>query len=97
MQSAMEQKATITAPTLQDVEGLVIRTLRLEDVGVTQIDPDEALFGSGLGLDSIDALELALAVAKEYGVTISSDDPNIQHIFSSLRSLAAYIQEQQGT
>lgn len=96
LQSVMEQKATIKAPVLADVEGLLIRTLRLEEVGVDRIDPDDALFGSGLGLDSIDALELALAVAKEYGVTISSDDPNIQRIFSSLRSLTDHIREQQG-
>jgi acyl carrier protein len=97
MQSAMEQKATLVPPTIQDVEDLLIRTLRLEEVGISHIDPDDALFGSGLGLDSIDALELALAVAKEYGVTISSDDPNIQQIFSSLKDLTAYIQEQQGS
>ncbi len=73
---------------------MVIRALRLEEVGITRIDPDDPLFGSGLGLDSIDALELALAVSKEYGVTISSEDPNVQQIFASLKNLATYIQTQ---
>jgi acyl carrier protein len=93
----MKQQATGTAPTLEDVEELVIRALRLEEVGITQVDPDDALFGSGLGLDSIDALELALAVREEYGIVISSDDPNIQQIFSSLRNLATHIQAQKVT
>lgn len=92
----MEENATTSAPSLEQVEALVIRTLHLEEVGVTAIDPDDALFGSGLGLDSIDALELALAITKEYGLTISSEDPNIQQIFASLRNLAAHIAKQQG-
>jgi acyl carrier protein len=91
----MGQNATTSGPSIEQVEALVIRTLRLEEVGVTAIDPDDALFGSGLGLDSIDALELALAISKEHGVTISSEDPNIQHIFASLRNLTAHIREQQ--
>jgi acyl carrier protein len=91
----MGEMATTAQPSIDEVEGLVIRTLRLEEVGVTRIDPDDALFGSGLGLDSIDALELALAVSKQYGVTISSDDPNIQQIFASLKNLTAHIQAQQ--
>lgn len=93
----MEQKSTITALPLAEVERLVIDTLRLEEVGITHIDPDDTLFGSGLGLDSIDALELALAIGKKYGVTISSDDPNIQDIFSSLRHLASHIQARRAT
>ncbi|MEA3642917.1 MAG: phosphopantetheine-binding protein [Lamprobacter sp.] len=95
----MEENATTHATnsvtSLEQVEALVIRTLHLEEVGVTTIDPDDALFGSGLGLDSIDALELALAISKEYGLTISSEDPNIQQIFASLRHLAAHIATQQ--
>ena len=89
-----EETATASQPSIEQVEQMVIRALRLEEVGITQIDPDEALFGSGLGLDSIDALELALAVSKEYGVTISSEDPNVQQIFASLKHLAAHIQTQ---
>jgi acyl carrier protein len=84
--------ATASQPSIEQVEEMVIRALRLEEVGITRIDPNDTLFGSGLGLDSIDALELALAVSKEYGVTISSDDPNVQQIFASLANLATYIQ-----
>jgi acyl carrier protein len=87
-----EETATASQPTIEQVEQMVIRALRLEEVGITRIDPDDALFGSGLGLDSIDALELALAVSKEYGVTIGSQDPNVQQIFASLKNLATYIQ-----
>lgn len=87
-----EETATASQPSIEQVEEMVIRALRLEEVGITRIDPNDTLFGSGLGLDSIDALELALAVSKEYGVTISSDDPNVQQIFASLANLAAYIQ-----
>ncbi|QVL46789.1 MAG: acyl carrier protein [Thiocapsa sp.] len=89
-----EETATDSQPSIQQVEQMVIRELRLEEVGITRIDPDDALFGSGLGLDSIDALELALAVSKEYGVTISSEDPKVQQIFASLGNLATYIQTQ---
>ncbi|WP_295405602.1 phosphopantetheine-binding protein [uncultured Thiocystis sp.] len=89
----MAEQPIASRPAIEEVERLVIQALRLEDVGITKIDPDEALFGDGLGLDSIDALELALAVTREYGVTISSDHPEIQRIFSSLTHLTAYIQD----
>lgn len=80
---------------MEQVEALLKRTLRLEEIGIARIDPDDALFGSGLGLDSIDALEIALAVSKEYGVSISSEDPNIREVFASLRNLTAHIRAQQ--
>lgn len=80
-------------PSLSDVERLIIHTLHLDEVGVHDIDPDSPLFREGLGLDSIDALELSLAVSKSFNVTISADDPNIQQIFSSLRSLTSHIQK----
>ena len=78
-------------PTAAEVAQLIIEILRLEDVGVEDIDPDARLFGEGLGLDSIDALELALAVSQRYGVKISSEDPNVEQIFGSLRNLTAHI------
>ena len=90
----MEDTATTTDPTIEQVEHLISSALRLEEAGITEIEPDSALFGSGLGLDSIDALELALAISKAYGVTISSEDPNIQNIFASLKNITAYIQSQ---
>jgi acyl carrier protein len=76
----------------QEVADLIISTLNLDDVGVTEIDPDAPLFREGLGLDSIDALELALAISTRYGFQIKSDDSDTQQIFASLRSLAEYIQ-----
>jgi acyl carrier protein len=78
-------------PTLDEVAQLIIETLKLEELGVEDIDPDAPLFGEGLGLDSIDALELALAVSQRYGVKISSEDPNVQQIFGSLRNLTNHI------
>lgn len=92
----MEKQAPSTPASIEQVEALIVRTLRLDEVGVSRINPDEALFGEGLGLDSIDALELAIAVSKEYGVTLSSENPNIKQIFASLRNLTAYIQQHRG-
>lgn len=77
----------------QEVADLIISTLNLEDVGVTEIDPEAPLFREGLGLDSIDALELALAISNRYGFQIKSDDDNTKQIFASVRNLARYIQQ----
>ena len=76
---------------LNEVGQLIIESLQLDDLRGQAIDPDAPLFGQGLGLDSIDALELALAVSQRYGVTLSSEDPAIQTIFASLRNLTEYI------
>lgn len=62
------------------------------DVLPEAIDPDAPLYGEGLGLDSIDMLEISLVVARDYGVQLRSDNPDNQHIFSSLRNLNQYIQ-----
>ncbi len=70
---------------------LIVESLNLEDISATDIQPEEQLFGDGLGLDSIDALELALAVTQKYAVQLRADDANIQEVFGSLRSLSAYI------
>jgi acyl carrier protein len=70
---------------------LIVESLNLEDISAADIQPEEQLFGDGLGLDSIDALELALAVTKKYAVQLRADDANIQEVFGSLRSLSAYI------
>lgn len=71
---------------------LVVETLKL-DVAPTAIDAEAPLFGEGLGLDSIDMLEIALAVSQTYGVKLRSDDKNTPRIFSSLTSLNSYIQQ----
>lgn len=80
-------------PSLEhEVAELIIESLNLEDISVDDIDPGAPLFGEGLGLDSIDALELSLAIAQRYGFQIKSDDENNQQIFSSLRALSQHIE-----
>lgn len=79
-----------TANLEKEIAHLIVSTLNLE-VASEQIDPNLPLYGDGLGLDSIDILELALVVSKQYGFQIKSDDPENKTIFSSLRHLAAYI------
>ncbi len=70
----------------------MVTALNLE-VTADEIDPAAPLFGEGLGLDSIDILELSLAISKTYGVQIKSDDADNGRIFSSLRSLNQHIQQ----
>ena len=72
---------------------LVVTSLNLEDTQPGQIDPDAPLFGGDLGLDSIDALEIALAVSKRYGFQLRSDNPDNKRIFGSLRALADHISQ----
>ena len=74
-------------PLEQDVSRLIVQTLKLK-IDPATIQPDAALFGDGLGLDSIDALELSLAISQTYGYQLKSSDPDIKAIFSSLRALA---------
>ena len=77
----------------KELAELIVESLNLEDVSASEIEPDEPLFGEGLGLDSIDALELALAITQKYGVQLKADDNNVQQVFSSLRSLNAFVVE----
>ena len=74
----------------REVAQFIVSTLNLE-VSAEQIAPLDPLYGDGLGLDSIDVLEIALAVSKQYGFQMRSDDPDNANIFASLRSLAAHI------
>lgn len=76
----------------REIAAMIVDTLNLEDVSVDDIDPAAPLFGDGLGLDSIDALELALAVSQNYGLQIKSDDQQNQQIFNSLESLAGFVE-----
>lgn len=85
------------SPLESEVAEMIIETLNLEDTSVDDIDPEVALFGEGLGLDSIDALELSLAISQRYGFQIKSDDSENQRIFSSLRALAQHIEERRGS
>lgn len=75
----------------QEITMLVIESLSLEDIRPQDIDPEAALFVDGLGLDSIDALELGLALQKRYGVTLSSDTQETRRHFASVRTLASFV------
>jgi acyl carrier protein len=79
-----------TAPE-RAVAELLVNALQLE-AAADAIDPDMRLFGEGLGLDSIDALELALAITRAYGFELRSDDERNHQIFASLRSLTGHIE-----
>ena len=76
----------------RELAALIVTALNLEGVAPDDIDPQAPLFKTGLGLDSIDALELALEISKRYGFQLRSDDENNVRIFSSLRSLASHIE-----
>ena len=77
----------------KELAALIVEALALHDVSPGDIDPDTPLFNEGLGLDSVDALELAMAIHKKYGVQIKADDPGVRDTFQSLRHLAAHIEE----
>ena len=81
---------TQTAPEAE-LARLIVGTLNLE-LPAMEIDPEAALYGDGLGLDSIDMLEIALVVSQRYGVKLRADDQSNVEIFSSLRSLNMFIQ-----
>ena len=74
-----------------ELKELIVEALMLEDVKASEIDSDEPLFVDGLGLDSIDALELAMAIDKKYGVRIKADDEQNRRIFSNVKSLADFV------
>ncbi len=80
---------TLSAQELE-LAKMLVECLNLE-ANPNDIDPTAALYGEGLGLDSIDILELALEVSQRYGFQLRSDDENNHHIFQSLRSLAAHV------
>jgi acyl carrier protein len=71
---------------------LIVETLNLE-IDLNDVEPDTALYGEGLGLDSIDILEVALAVSQRFGVTLHADDENNTEIFKSVRALSDYIRQ----
>jgi acyl carrier protein len=74
------------------VKQLIIDVLQLEDVSVDDIDSDAPLFVEGLGLDSIDALELGVALQKRYGISLSADSEDTRRHFTSVKALAALIE-----
>ncbi len=72
---------------------LLVESLNLDGVAPAEIDPEAPLFGAGLGLDSIDALELSLAISKQYGFQLRSDNEDNHRIFGSLRALSAHVEQ----
>nr|WP_314540053.1 phosphopantetheine-binding protein [uncultured Campylobacter sp.] len=78
---------------VNEIKELIITSLNLEDMKPSDIDENAPLFNDGLGLDSVDALELGLAVQKKYGLVLDSKTANLKEIFFSVSSLAKYIYE----
>ena len=95
------QTPNASMPTQTEAElalaTLLVEALNLEDIEPASIDPQQALFGSGLGLDSIDALEMALAISKAYGFQLRSDNDDNRRIFASLAALSAHVESQRTT
>ena len=92
----MDSTVTDTAqtPAEQELAALLVTSLNIEGIEATAINPEAPLFGEGdLGLDSIDALELALAISKHYGFQLRSDNPDNRQIFGSLRALSAHVEK----
>lgn len=77
-----------------EIKDLIISALALEDLTPDDIDPAAPLFVKGLGLDSIDALELGLALQRRYGVSVSADSEETRSYFSSVQALAAFVSAQ---
>lgn len=81
-----------THPDLMlEIKLLIIDALGLEDISAQDIGNDQTLFGEGLGLDSVDALELGLAIQKKYGIKIDADAKDTRNHFSNVASLAAFV------
>lgn len=85
------------SPAERELAQLIVESLNLEGVNPECIDPEAPLFGEGLGLDSIDALEMALAISKKYGFQLRSDSEENRRIFASLRALSDHIQQHRTT
>ncbi|MGV8843046.1 MAG: phosphopantetheine-binding protein [Pseudomonas sp.] len=77
-----------------EIKTLIIEALGLEDIGVEDIDAEQTLFGEGLGLDSVDALELGLALQKRFAIKIDADAKDTRKHFATVASLADYVRAQ---
>jgi acyl carrier protein len=87
----VETRVTAQTETERELAGMIVEVLNLPDVEAAGIIPDAPLFGGGLGLDSIDALEIAVAIAQRYGVQLRAEDETTKRVFENLRSLARHI------
>lgn len=81
----------VVAVSARELAALVVEALNLEHMDPEQMDPVAPLFGEGLGLDSLDMLEISLVIQQRYGIKLKADDPNNGDIFASLQSLADHI------
>jgi len=88
-----ENMTTASNAREQEVKEFIISTLDLEDITPEQIDVEAPIFGDGLGLDSIDALELGVALSKKYSITMEADSEETKGHFASVRALASYIEK----
>ncbi|MEM8548809.1 MAG: phosphopantetheine-binding protein [Pseudomonadota bacterium] len=79
-------------PAEEKMAELIVEALNLEDISADEIGAEDLLFGDSIGLDSIDALEIAMAIAKEYGVQLKAEDENTRAVFQTVRSLTAYVE-----
>ena len=84
-----------TPSLVLEIKELIIEALGLEDISAEDIGNEQTLFGEGLGLDSVDALELGLAIQKKYGIKIDADAKDTRNHFSSVASLAAFVTAKQ--
>lgn len=79
----------------EEIKQLIIDVLNLEEITTDDIETDMPLFGEGLGLDSIDALELGLAIKNHYGIVLSAENDETKQVFYSVKTLADFISAQQ--
>ncbi|WP_096022036.1 phosphopantetheine-binding protein [Campylobacter lanienae] len=78
---------------IDEVKEFIIESLNLSDIRPNDIDENAPLFNDGLGLDSVDALELGLAIIKRYGIVLDSKSKNLEEIFANVSNLAKFIKE----
>jgi len=86
-----EYMSSEQSPAERKLAVLIVESLNLEDLTAEEIEPEARLFGGEYGLDSIDALELALAISRQYGVQLKADDEKNRQVFANLRSLSGHV------
>jgi len=91
MQSVKDENPILLL--IEELKALIIEILSLEDLSPADIDAKAPLFGDGLGLDSIDALEIGMALSKTYGITVDVQSDKIKEHFASVQSLAEFVYE----